>query len=70
MKVCETCGSEISTRDGENQCSICERIETMKAETRKAANKRASLRRRERDDVMSSLGLTKVRGSMGGVYWE
>lgn len=26
--------------------------------------------RRERDQVMRSLGLTKVKGSFGGTYWE
>jgi hypothetical protein len=30
-----------------------------------------SRRRRERDDVMRSLGLTKVRGAISGrTYWE
>ena len=24
MKVCETCGKEITTIDGENQCLACE----------------------------------------------
>ena len=26
--------------------------------------------RRERDDAMRSLGLVRVRGALGGVYWE
>ena len=26
--------------------------------------------RRGRDDAMRSLGLTKVRGALGGTYWE
>lgn len=26
--------------------------------------------RRERDQAMRDLGLTRVRGSLGGVYWE
>ena len=26
--------------------------------------------RRDRDDVMRSCGLVRVRGAMGGVYWE
>ncbi len=30
----------------------------------------AALRRAERDDAMRSLGLKKVRGALGGTYWE
>lgn len=26
--------------------------------------------RRERDQVMRDMGLTKVKGALGGVYWE
>jgi len=26
--------------------------------------------RRERDEVMRDLGLKRVRGALGGVYWE
>jgi hypothetical protein len=26
--------------------------------------------RRERDKVMRDMGLTRVRGGLGGVYWE
>lgn len=64
MKVCKSCGIEIDTRDGENRCQECE-------ETRsKAKRERARLRRKERDDVMRSCGLQKVRGAMGGTYWE
>ncbi|MGD0768111.1 MAG: hypothetical protein ABSB42_07950 [Tepidisphaeraceae bacterium] len=29
-----------------------------------------SARRRERDQVLRDLGLTKVRGALGGTYWE
>ena len=61
MKVCEKCGDEIATKDGENQCDACERGRKRKA--RAAA-------RRERDEIMADLGLVKVRGAMGGVYWE
>lgn len=30
----------------------------------------ASIRRQSRDDAMRSLGLIKVRGALGGAYWE
>ena len=47
----------------EPKCSECEQKEIK----RKAANKR----RRERDELMRSLGLVKVRGAVSGrVYWE
>jgi len=65
MKVCERCGEEIYTKDGENKCPECEGLAKKKL---KAAEARE--RRRERDQVMRDLGLTKVRGAMGGVYWE
>jgi hypothetical protein len=35
-----------------------------------AKRKKANLRRKEREDAMRSLGLKKVKGSMGGTYWE
>jgi len=45
-------------------------------EERKAARKamlrrlRRSAARRAKDDVMRSLGLVRVRGALGGTYWE
>ena len=69
MKVCERCGDEIATKDGENLCTACERYED--AEPKRAKRRIAArARRREHDDVMSSLGLVKVRGALGGTYWE
>lgn len=62
MKVCEVCGTEIDTRDGDNRCDACEEVCMKKA--------RKSAARKERDSVMRSLGLVKVRGALGGMYWE
>jgi hypothetical protein len=62
MKVCEDCGIEIDTRDGENKCEKCDQKERR--------TKRARANRRARDAVMRSLGLVKVRGALGGTYWE
>lgn len=75
MKVCELCGEEIATRDGENRCPTCGDNPSMQgrgdtAATAKAKRARRNANRRARDEVMRSLGLTKVRGAMGGVYWE
>lgn len=61
MKVCEKCGDEIFTKDGDNKCNTCESNKKRVA---------AKLRRRQRDIAMESLGLTKVRGALGGTYWE
>lgn len=61
MKVCAKCGEEIATKDGDNECDDCER-------GRK--RKQAAKRRRERDQALRDLGMTKVRGALGGTYWE
>lgn len=62
MKVCSRCGVEICTRDGENKCPECEnavRTSPKKRKTKKAL-----------ESAMSDLGLVKVRGALGGIYWE
>lgn len=63
MKSCEICGKEIFTRDGENKCLKCEEAKPVELKKRRATGK-------ARDEAMRSLGLTKVRGALGGVYWE
>ena len=65
MKVCERCGEEIATKDGDNLCEQCEQEEGRKAKNRKRAEAR-----RARDSMMKSLGMVKVRGALGGTYWE
>ena len=62
MKVCEVCGAEIATKDGDNRCEACDRKEAFKVGRNKA--------RREREAVLKELGLVKVRGALGGTYWE
>ena len=62
MKFCEVCGVEICTKDGENRCDSCEE------KSRKS--KKATARRRATEAALMSLGLVKVRGAMGGTYWE
>ena len=32
--------------------------------------KKASESRKAKDDAMRSIGMVKVRGSLGGIYWE
>lgn len=68
VKVCEICGDEISTPDGDNRCRECEELDSeIQAKVKRRA---ANRRRRERAAVVRDLGLVKVRGSLGGTYWE
>lgn len=53
--------------DGENVPRYTLEMETAKKVLR---NRRASQARAFRDDAMRSLGLVKVRGALGGTYWE
>ena len=64
MKFCTTCGVEIDTRDGENMCPACDAGLTAK---KKAAAKEA---RAAREEALRSCGLKKVKGALGGTYWE
>lgn len=65
MKICKNCGIEISTKDGDNYCQDCDSASPKKL----AANRRKNSRK-ERESIMRDLGLTKVRGVLGGTYWE
>ena len=65
MKICEKCGIEIGTKDGENRCEPCD-VLAFSLRMKKLRAKQ----RRERADIMQSLGLVKVRGALGGTYWE
>ena len=67
MKICKNCGNEINTRDGENLCRPCEDCEGDKAELKR---RRANAHRRANDQAMRDCGLVKVRGELGGTYWE
>lgn len=62
MKVCESCEAEIDTKDGENLCASCEKSAAWRKRQREAA--------RARRAAMDSIGMVRVRGSMGGTYWE
>ena len=65
MKVCEICGSErVGARDTEKMCAACIQIGASKAAVTYARVKI------EREDALRSCGLVKVRGILGGTYWE
>jgi len=66
MKVCENCGVEIGGKDGvDNLCRKCDDADM-------AGRKRGRQQklRREREQAMRDCGLVKVRGALGGTYWE
>ena len=60
MKFCRKCGEELSTRDGINTCPKgC-----------KLTKSNAAAQRKARHQAMLDCGLVRVRGAMGGVYYE
>lgn len=64
MKVCEVCGDEIYTKDGDNRCS------KIRCQNVSDAPKKRKRRPSQRDAVLRSLGLVKVKGALGGTFWE
>ena len=64
MKFCENCMTEIGTRDGDNLCAKCD------AAVANGKRRKANKQRREREAILRAFGLTKVRGALGGTYWE
>jgi uncharacterized Zn finger protein (UPF0148 family) len=71
MKFCNRCGEEISTKDGENFCQACEEaMDSVRSQRTDAARRRAVMIRKAREEALRSCGLVKVRGAMGGTYWE
>jgi hypothetical protein len=57
---CKECGSLIDSRDGE-KCDWCKAAAgaDVRGKTQKVM-----------DEVIKSLGLVKVKGNLGGTYWE
>lgn len=46
-------------------------LEAFKARCKEEVKKhRRAKTRKEREDALKSLGLTKVKGNLGGTYWE
>jgi hypothetical protein len=67
MKMCENCSAEIGTRDGDSLCEVCDRAE---GDKNLLAKQRRKINRKAREDALKSCGLVKVRGALGGTYWE
>jgi len=73
LSVCP-CGRDTTRKyaDAHNGfCKICVtgKKSAFDAAADKAKRRKAALRR-GRDQVMKGLGLVKVRGALGGTYWE
>jgi uncharacterized Zn finger protein (UPF0148 family) len=69
VKLCENCSTEIDGRDGENHCPACDLALADKNRTA-LKRERARQNRRAREQALRDLGMVKVRGAMGGTYWE
>lgn len=55
----------------ESDSALCESCDwNNKENKKKMMNRRRNLDRKNKDMVMRSLGLVKVRGALGGTYWE
>lgn len=66
MKTCRNCGTELATREGENLCAHCDACETPK----ELRSRRRNSSRKMREELLRSCGMVKVRGALGGEYWE
>jgi uncharacterized Zn finger protein (UPF0148 family) len=62
METCKVCGGGLIGK--EKICPTCKR------KARQARQARARQARQARESVMRDMGLVKVRGALGGVYWE
>jgi len=65
MKVCENCGIEIGTSDGDNLCRACELLDD-KRDGKSLARKRSRERKRQVEAMLRSFGMTKVKGARNG----
>lgn len=64
MKVCKECGTEISTKDGINICPSC--AIGVKSGAVTFANRQD---KKQREEILLDMGLTKVQGSFGGIFF-
>jgi len=74
-QVCWSCKKPLdSPLDGANLCHECGSHWTEEREAEyqriRAKREKANARRRARNQALRDLGLVRVRGALGGVYWE
>lgn len=65
MKCCSNCGRGIETPDGKNRCPGGCYYGKHKMTKEEAKLQLAAINR-----AMTNLGLTRVVGACGGIYWE
>jgi hypothetical protein len=81
MKVCEVCGDEIFTVDGDNRCdrAKCQNAPEVEEDVQHKpftiGAVLSSKPKRKRQKSAQTLaneacGLRRVRGALGGIYWE
>ena len=64
MKVCTACGEEINGGDSENLCPACD------AKVANGKRLRRNALARARHQAMLDCGLVRVKGALGGTYYE
>ena len=65
--TCKCCGEVVTIFDDERRKQFCDACSKERAAKSK---KRAATHRQMKDQVMRDCGLVKVRGALGGIYWE
>ncbi len=56
--LCTKCGKE----SDDTLCQVCLK--------KRVAQQKATQHRKDQEQAMRDLGLVKVRGALGGTYWE
>jgi hypothetical protein len=69
MQVCRLCGEEVCG-DGVTYCRSCASIADMRDKDARRRRNAAKARRRQMASALRDCGLVRVRGALGGEYWE
>jgi hypothetical protein len=67
MRKCKPCPCSIN---GLCSCNECTNPPIANHCKYRIAREKQNKRRKDRDQAMRDLGLIKVRGALGGTYWE
>ena len=66
--VCPRCGDKLVGKVCRNGSGTCG--ENYVVPFKHAQQNKRNAARRERDQIMRDCGLIRVRGALGGIYWE
>lgn len=69
MKFCELCGEEMAESSEASNHATCEAEAARKVKDA-ARRARRNAARRARNQAYRDLGMTRVRGNLGGTYYE